>query len=159
MVSVRWWRWARAIWPSTRPSTPTAVSPTARSWAQRTSSTAPPSWPAPTPGSPSAASPSSASSPTAGTGYKSNAWAKLCTELGVTHTRIRPYRPQTNGKVERFNRTLADEWAYVRAYRSEAERCGRFDRWLHDYNHHRGHTALGGLAPIEIVNNQPGHHT
>jgi transposase InsO family protein len=94
-----------------------------------------------------------------GPGYKSHAWGHLCAELGVDHTRIRPYRPQTNGKVERFNRTLADEWAYVRAYRSEAERCRRFDRWLHDYNHHRGHTALDGLTPIEAVNNEPGHHT
>ena len=94
-----------------------------------------------------------------GPGYKSDAWRDLCAELGVAHSRIRPYRPQTNGKVERFNRTLADEWAYVRAYRSEAERCRRFDRWLHDYNHHRGHTALNGLAPIQAVNNQAGHHT
>ena len=94
-----------------------------------------------------------------GPGYKSHAWADLCGELDVTHTRIRAYRPQTNGKVERFNRTLADEWAYVRPYRSEAERCRRFDRWIHDYNHHRGHTALGGLTPIQAVNNQPGHHT
>jgi transposase InsO family protein len=94
-----------------------------------------------------------------GPGYKSHAWRDLCDELGVAHTRIRAYHPQTNGKVERFNRTLADEWAYVRAYRSEAERCRRFDRWLHDYNHHRGHTALDGLTPIQAVNNQPGHHS
>ncbi|HEX2039269.1 MAG TPA: IS481 family transposase [Acidimicrobiales bacterium] len=94
-----------------------------------------------------------------GPGYKSHAWAALCAQLGVVHTRIRPYRPQTNGKVERFNRTLADEWAYVRPYRTEAERLRRFDRWLHDYNHHRGHTALGGRSPIEAVNNQAGHHS
>jgi transposase InsO family protein len=94
-----------------------------------------------------------------GPGYKSYAWRDLCAELDVTHTRIRAYRPQTNGKVERFNRTVADEWAYVRAYRSEAERCRRFDRYIHDYNHHRGHTALDGLTPIQAVNNQPGHHT
>lgn len=77
----------------------------------------------------------------------------------VQHRFTRPRRPQTNGKVERFNRTLLDEWAYVRAYRSEAERCRRFDRWLHDYNHHRGHTALGGLAPIQAVNNLAGHYS
>jgi transposase InsO family protein len=94
-----------------------------------------------------------------GPGYKSRGWAALCERLGVAHSRIRPYRPQTNGKVERFNRTMADEWAYVRPYRSEAERRRRFDRWLHDYNHHRGHTALGGLSPIEAVNNLAGHYT
>ena len=94
-----------------------------------------------------------------GPGYKSHAWAQLCDQLGVEHRRIRAYRPQTNGKVERFNRTLLDEWAYVRVYRSEAERCRRFDRWLHDYNHHRGHTALGGLAPIQTVNNLAGHYS
>jgi transposase InsO family protein len=94
-----------------------------------------------------------------GPGYKSHAWAQLCDELSLEHRRIRAYRPQTNGKVERFNRTLADEWAYVRPYRSEAERSRRFDRWLHDYNHHRGHTALNGLAPIHAVNNLAGHYS
>jgi hypothetical protein len=94
-----------------------------------------------------------------GPGYKSHAWAQLCDELSLEHRRIRAYRPQTNGKVERFNRTLADEWAYVRPYRSEAERSRRFDGWLHDYNHHRGHTALNGLAPIHAVNNLAGHYT
>ncbi len=94
-----------------------------------------------------------------GPGYRSHAWRRLCVELGVEHTRIRPYRPQTNGKVERFNRTLLDEWAYVRPYRSEADRRRRFDRWLHDYNHHRGHTALGGRSPIEVVNNLVGHYS
>jgi transposase InsO family protein len=72
---------------------------------------------------------------------------------------LQPYRPQTNGKVERFNRSLADEWAYVRSYRSEAERCRRFLSMAPRLNHHRGHTALGGLAPIGAVNNQAGHHT
>ncbi len=71
----------------------------------------------------------------------------------------RPYRPQTNGKVERFNRTLVDEWAYVRPYRSEAERLRRLERWLHDYNHHRGHTALAGRTPIEAVNNGASYYT
>jgi transposase InsO family protein len=53
----------------------------------------------------------------------------------VKHRRTRPYRPQTNGKVERFHRTLADEWAYARLYTSDAERCQEFPRWLHTYNH------------------------
>jgi len=70
----------------------------------------------------------------------------------IDHRRIRPRRPQTNGKIERFNRTLLDEWAYVRVYRSNTERCRALDRYLHLYNHHRGHTALGGRAPIEATN-------
>jgi transposase InsO family protein len=76
--------------------------------------------------------------------YKSCLWRDTLTAGGITHKRIRPYRPQTNGKVERFNRTLLDEWAYARPYRSETERRAAFDTWLHNYNHHRGHTALGG---------------
>lgn len=75
------------------------------------------------------------------------------------HRRIRPYRPQTNGKVERYNRTLLDEWAYVRTYRSDDQRTRALDRWLHNYNHHRGHTALGGQPPISRVNNVAGHYT
>ena len=77
----------------------------------------------------------------------------------ITHSRIRPRRPQTNGKVERFNRTLLDEWAYVRVYRSDAARVQALKRWLHLYNHHRSHTSLGGEAPMELINNLPGHHT
>ncbi len=57
----------------------------------------------------------------------------------IEHRRTRPYRPQTNGKVERFHRTLADEWAYARLYTSDAQRCDEYPRWLHTYNHHRGH--------------------
>jgi transposase InsO family protein len=80
--------------------------------------------------------------------------------LGDTeHRRTRPYRPQTNGKVERFHRTLADEWAYTRLYRSDAERCAEFPRWLHTYNHHRGHTALGGQPPATRVPNLSGQYS
>jgi transposase InsO family protein len=71
---------------------------------------------------------------------------------GIEHRRIRAYRPQTNGKVERFNRTLLDEWAYVRVYRSNAARTAALDRWMHLYNHHRGHTSLGGKPPISATN-------
>ena len=77
----------------------------------------------------------------------------------VKHRRTRPYRPQTNGKVERFHRTLADEWAYARLYRSDAERCDEFPRWLHTYNHHRGHTALGGRPPATRVPNLSGQYS
>jgi transposase InsO family protein len=78
---------------------------------------------------------------------------------GIEHTRIRPRRPQTNGKVERFNRTLLDEWAYVRVYRSDAARIRALDRWLHLYNHHRAHTALGGRPPASRVTNLPGYYS
>jgi transposase InsO family protein len=77
---------------------------------------------------------------------------------GVDHRWTRPYRPQTNGKVERFNRTMLEEWAYVRLYRSEAERVAAFSDFLHLYNHHRCHTALGGQPPISRVNDLPGHY-
>ncbi len=77
----------------------------------------------------------------------------------IVHTRIRPRRPQTNGKVERFNRTLLDEWAYVRVYRSDHARAAALQRWLHLYNHHRAHTALAGRAPMELLNNLPGRYT
>jgi hypothetical protein len=93
-----------------------------------------------------------------------NAWAYRShafeAALGpATHSRIRPYRPQTNGKVERFNRTLLDEWAYVRPYRSDTARTQALKRWLHLYNHHRAHTAIGGQAPISLLNNLPAHYT
>jgi transposase InsO family protein len=77
----------------------------------------------------------------------------------IEHRRTRPYRPQTNGKVERFHRTLADEWAYARLYTSDAERCDEFPIWLHTYNHHRGHTALGGQPPATRVPNLSGQYS
>jgi transposase InsO family protein len=77
----------------------------------------------------------------------------------IEHRRTRPYRPQTNGKVERFHRTLADEWAYARLYLSDTERCEEYPRWLHTYNHHRGHTALGGQPPATRVPNLSGEYS
>jgi transposase InsO family protein len=77
----------------------------------------------------------------------------------VKHRRTRPYRPQTNGKVERFNRTMLEEWAYVRVYESELERHEAFGDFLHLYNHHRSHTALGGQAPISRVNDLAGQYS
>jgi transposase InsO family protein len=78
---------------------------------------------------------------------------------GIAHKRTRPYRPQTNGKVERFHRTLADEWAYAAIYASDAERAAAYPDWLHRYNHHRGHTALGGLPPASRVTNLSGQYS
>ena len=80
-------------------------------------------------------------------------------DIRAQHKRTRPRRPQTNGKSERFNRTLLDEWAYVRKYSSEAERSRRLDSWLHTYNHHRSHTALGGQPPVTRVDNLTGHYS
>jgi transposase InsO family protein len=77
----------------------------------------------------------------------------------IIHKRTRPYRPQTNGKVERLNRTMLEEWAYARPYQSEAERVACFQQWLHTYNHHRSHTALGGLSPADRVPNLSGQNT
>jgi len=92
-----------------------------------------------------------------GSGYRSRDWATRCTELEIRHTRTRPYHPATNGKVERFNRTLLDEWAYARTWRSDTQRARALDRWLHRYNHHRHHTAIGG-PPASRINNLAGQN-
>ena len=93
-----------------------------------------------------------------GSCYRSHTWRDACNALGITHKRTRPYRPQTNGKSERFHRTLADGWAYARLYTSDAERRAALPVWLHFYNHHRIHSAIGG-TPIGRLNNLPGHHS
>jgi transposase InsO family protein len=91
--------------------------------------------------------------------YKSHLWRNSLAEKGISHKRTRPYRPQTNGKVERFNRTLLDEWAYAQPYRSETERREAYPAWLHIYNHHRGHTALKGQPPASRVPNLTGQYS
>jgi transposase InsO family protein len=93
-----------------------------------------------------------------GSCYRSHAWTDTCVQLGITTKRTRPYRPQTNGKIERFHRTLTDGWAYARFYPSEADRREALPSWLHFYNHHRIHSAISG-TPISRINNLPGHHT
>jgi transposase InsO family protein len=91
--------------------------------------------------------------------YRSLPWAAACAQLGITHKRTRPYRPQTNGKIERFHRTLADEWAYAQPYATETQRRNTLPGWLHTYNNHRGHTALGGHPPASRVSNLSGQYT
>jgi transposase InsO family protein len=93
-----------------------------------------------------------------GSCYRSRLWAKTLGEQ-VKHRRTRPYRPQTNGKVERFNRTLLEEWAYFCSYASETDRAETYPTWLHHYNHHRGHTSLKGKSPIDRVPNLPGQNS
>ena len=80
-------------------------------------------------------------------------------DLGIQHRRTRPYRPQTNGKAERFNRTLQDEWAYDQLYATNGARLASLPDWLHRYNHHRPHTALGHRPPASRVNNLCGNHS
>lgn len=90
--------------------------------------------------------------------YRSFAWRDTCAALSITPKRTRPYRPQTNGKIERFHRTLGEGWAYARFYPSNQERRDALPGWIHFYNHHRVHSAIGG-TPISRLNNLPGHHT
>jgi transposase InsO family protein len=94
-----------------------------------------------------------------GSCYRSKLWAAACAELGITPKKTRPYRPQTNGKVERFHRTLADGWAFRKFYSSDSARRAAYPAWLHEYNHHRPHTALGNSAPITRLTNVPGQYT
>jgi transposase InsO family protein len=93
-----------------------------------------------------------------GSCYRSTMFA---TALGknVKHRRTRPYRPQSNGKVERYNRTILAEWAYAKTYDSEAARAAAYPAWLHHYNHHRPHTGIGGTVPASRVHNLTGKYT
>ena len=93
--------------------------------------------------------------------YRSRQWRQHLTDAGISHKRTRPYRPQTNGKVERLNRTLLTEWAYARPFTSGQDRADALPTWLHTYNHHRAHTSLGGRPPISRVpvNDLTGHYT
>ncbi|MEU7371258.1 IS481 family transposase [Streptomyces hygroscopicus] len=93
-----------------------------------------------------------------GGAYRSYLWRDNCEALSITSKFTRPYRPQTNGKVERFHRTMADGWAYARCYTSEQERRGALAGWLHQYNHHRPHTACGNQPPFSRLINMPGQY-
>jgi transposase InsO family protein len=90
--------------------------------------------------------------------YRSFLWRDACTELGIVHKRTRPYRPQTNGKIERFHRTLVEGWAFKKFYNSESARLAALPAWIHQYNYHRPHSAIGKRSPITRLNNLAGHH-
>ena len=94
-----------------------------------------------------------------GSAYRSHAWRDACAELGITPKKTRPYRPQTNGKIERFHRTLAAGWAFRRFYAREADRRRALPAWLHHYNHHRPHSAIGKVPPITRLTNLPGQYS
>ena len=95
-----------------------------------------------------------------GSAYRSHAWRDTCRELSITPKKTRPYRPQTNGKIERFHRTMSDGWAFNRHYNSESARRAALPAWLHHYNQHRPHTAIGKVPPItRLSNNLPEHYT
>ncbi len=97
-------------------------------------------------------------------GYYSHLHAATCRHLGIRHIRTRPYRPQTNGKVERFIQTLTRGWAYGQIYRTSTERTLALPRWMSWYNHHRPHGGLGRQTPAHrlqqlLLTNAPGNHT
>ena len=94
-----------------------------------------------------------------GSAYGSKIHAVACRVLGIGHLRTRPYRPQTNGKAERFIRTLLTGWAYGAIYGSSRERTAALDGWLDHYNHHRRHSALGHQPPATRLNNLIGTYT
>jgi transposase InsO family protein len=87
-----------------------------------------------------------------GSCYRATIHAIACKSLGVRHLRTRPYRPQTNGKAERFIRTLLAGWAYGAIYASSNERTKALDGWLWHYNHRRRHSALNHQPPATRTN-------
>jgi len=94
-----------------------------------------------------------------GSAYISRVHAIACRALAIKHTRTRPRRPQTNGKAERFIRTMLDGWAYGAIYATSTQRTRALDGWIHYYNHHRPHQAIGRQAPITRLNNLLGTYS
>jgi transposase InsO family protein len=99
-----------------------------------------------------------------GSCYRSGHWHRACAASGTVVKKTRPWRPQTNGKVERFHRILLEEWAYIRAWSSEAERAAAYLGFCHFYNHHRSHGSLGWATPHQALarlagDNLPGMHS
>ncbi len=93
-----------------------------------------------------------------GSPYRSAVHAIACRTLGIRHLRTRPRRPQTNGKAERFIRTMLGGWAYGAIYSSSAQRTAALDGWIYRYNHHRRHSAIGRQPPISRLNNLLGSY-
>jgi transposase InsO family protein len=94
-----------------------------------------------------------------GAAYKSAVHSLACRALGIRHLRTRPYRPQTNGKAERFIRTMLAGWAYGAIYHDSNERTAALDGWLWTYNHRRPHQSIGRQTPITRMNNLLGSYT
>jgi transposase InsO family protein len=95
-----------------------------------------------------------------GSCYRSGLWYRTCAKTSTIVKKTRPYRPQTNGKVERFHRILLEEWAYIRPWASETERAAAYAGFIHFYNHHRAHGALGWATPTSIIrDNLPEEHS
>jgi transposase InsO family protein len=93
--------------------------------------------------------------------YLSRSFRRLVRRLGLRHIRTRPYTPRTNGKAERLVQTSLREWAYARSYDSSCHRAQAFPRWIHHYNWHRPHAAVGYMPPISrlALNNVVGLHS
>jgi transposase InsO family protein len=94
-----------------------------------------------------------------GSAYRSTIHALACKALGLRHLRTRAYRPQTNGKAERFIRTMLGAWAYGALYRNSTERAAALDGWLFTYNHRRPHAGIGRQTPIQRLNNLLGTYS
>lgn len=93
-----------------------------------------------------------------GSPFMSRAWRQTCAELGLAHKRTRPYRPQTNGKAERFIQSALREWAYGIAYDHSSERTAMLAKWQHHYNWHRPHAGIGGVPPMSRLNPASGNN-
>jgi len=83
-----------------------------------------------------------------GGAFRSKEFARVCAELGIKHSFTRPYRPQTNGKAERFIQSALREWAYAFVYQNSLQRTDQLDAWIHHYNWHRPHQGIGGVTPM-----------
>lgn len=83
-----------------------------------------------------------------GSAFRSKQWRTACEQLGIRHSFTKAYRPQTNGKAERFIQSALREWAYPWTYQDSAQRAAVLDHWIHHYNWHRAHQGIGGRAPL-----------